>query len=588
MPNADDIRWFKQQFQAAIAAALKDTPFDIDMIIAIACQETGPTWSRLRRNNLSLDRILALCVGDTLDAPNRGAFPQTKADLVARPRGQEMFEIARKALVEMAEHIPEYRGAAARPNKFCHGYGVFQRDLQFFLEDPDYFLNRDYERFDATLAHCLAELGRGLKKLGFTGRESLSDFEFASVAIAYNTGRFVPSRGLKQGFFNGERFYGEEVFDFIRLSRTVAVPGATPAIAPPADNQAILPPPAAIEGSGDMVVDTMLAPLRVRSEPEVTDPPSKNVVAHLPDGHPVRTVTGRKVRGFLEIETMLQGAHVRGFASAKFLVPATAPVPIPAALAAPTPVPAPGPAPGPAPAQAGTPAAATAAGAIPAVFMPRKPGSVTRRAAEANAHSLNEPNQPARAGATPGELVASLNAIIDWLAVEKPQHLRYQPRAGLTFCNIYAHDFCHLAGVYVPRVWWSGRALLDLAAGKPVAPLIGDSIHEMRANDLFRWLRDFGESFGWRRTTSLDELQQAANQGGIGLIVARRKEDGRSGHIVMVIAEGEADRARRDSSGQVIAPLQSQAGMTNFARGTGKLNWFKGEEFAESAFWMHA
>jgi hypothetical protein len=56
----------------------------------------------------------------------------------------------------------------------------------------------------------------------------------------------------------------------------------------------------------------------------------------------------------------------------------------------------------------------------------------------------------------------------------------------------------------------------------------------------------------------------------------------------MVIPESGAARGRRDASGEVIAPLQSQAGARNFRRGTGPLNWWKGEQFADSAFWIHA
>ena len=63
----------------------------------------------------------------------------------------------------------------------------------------------------------------------------------------------------------------------------------------------------------------------------------------------------------------------------------------------------------------------------------------------------------------------------------------------------------------------------------------------MRANDLFRWLRDFGPRFGWRQTGTITKLQQEVNQGAIGLIVARRKEDGKSGHIVAVVPETETD-----------------------------------------------
>ncbi|MBS0642917.1 MAG: hypothetical protein U1E70_26700 [Acetobacteraceae bacterium] len=583
MPNAEDIRWFKEQFQDRIRAATKNTPFDTDMIAAIACQETGEVWPILRRAGLPVNQILALCVGDTLDADRgRSAFPQTKTDLLSKPRGQIMFDIARQALVDMAKHVKSYKAAAAMPNKFCHGFGMFQRDLQFFVDDPDYFLDRRYEDFDDTLAHCLAELKRGLRKLKLENRSQISDFEFACVAIAYNTGGFDPKRGLKQGFKNDVgRFYGEEVFGFVHLSRTVEVAGATPAIPPPADNQAPLPPPKAIEGDADFRVAIEDSMLRLRSEPKISNPPTKNVIGHLADGQLVKSVTGTPVNeAWLEVQASLSGGVMRGFASTKFLVPLTRPAPIPLE----TPVAAPS------ITTDATPVVAMPAAAgpsIPAVFMPRKGNALTPRSAPAGAHSLNEPSQPTRSGGTPAELVVSIVKIIDWLGVDRPEHQRYQPRNGLTFCNIYAHDFCFLAGVYLPRVWWSSRALLDIAAGKQVAPLLGDTINEVRANDLFRWLRDFGPSFGWRRGVSLDELQQAADLGAIAIIVARRKEDGRSGHIVIVIPEMNDDQARRNSSGAVIAPLQSQAGAINFARGTGQLDWFKNVQFAESAFWIH-
>jgi hypothetical protein len=227
MPTLDDIRWFKQQFRAQIEAALTGTPFDPDMIVAIACQETGYIWSVLRKKQLPLDRVMALCVGDTIDyqGPSKGrqAFPRTKAALVAEPNGQLMFEIARKALEDMAMYIPGYHGAVANPNKFCHGFGVFQRDLQFFKDDPDYFLQRRYETFADGLTYCLSELRRGLKKLGFESRTNLTDLEFAMVAIVYNAGGYNQYKGLKQGHFDGEKYYGEWIYEYLKLSRTVDV-----------------------------------------------------------------------------------------------------------------------------------------------------------------------------------------------------------------------------------------------------------------------------------------------------------------------------------------------------------------------------
>ena len=70
----------------------------------------------------------------------------------------------------------------------------------------------------------------------------------AHVAIAYNTGRFRPALALVSKDFKGDdgRFYGETIFDFIRLSRTVPVPGGVAPILPPAPGNAIVPPPTAV------------------------------------------------------------------------------------------------------------------------------------------------------------------------------------------------------------------------------------------------------------------------------------------------------------------------------------------------------
>ena len=105
---------------------------------------------------------------------------------------------------------------------------------------------------------------------------------------------------------------------------------------------------------------------------------------------------------------------------------------------------------------------------------------------------------------------------------------------------------------------------------------------------LCSWLSDFGPRFGWRQTGELTKLQQEVNEGAIGLIVARRKEEGRPGHMVMVVPEPNEHKARRNASGEVIAPLQSQAGVRNFRFGTGKADWWKDAKFAESAFWIHS
>jgi hypothetical protein len=568
VPTNDDIRWFKAQFHKPVAAAVSGTPLSLDFITALACQETGEVWPVLRKAGLSVKEILELCVGDTLDANGgRSAFPRTKTDLLGVLRGQEMFDLAHQALVDMAKHVTAYAGVAKNANKFCHGFGIFQFDLQFFKTEPDFFLDRSYIDFQSSLGRCLKELRSAIHRLGFEGRTALGDTELAAIAIAYNTGGYKPSKGLKQGYFNGKKYYGETFFDYLRLCHTVETPGDSPALPTPVAGQAIVALPTAFASDGaTLKVQTKEGMLRLRSEPRISDPPQANVLANLPDGHPMRALSNTAKGGFLEVETSLSGAYLRGYSSKRYLVPDLGNQGITVVV----------------------PKSSPPTTGIVAVYMPHKSGAVNRRSAPANAHTLNESKQPTRTGNTAEELRQALAAIVEWLDVDNPVFARYQPHDGLTFCNIYVHDFCHLASTYVPRVWWTVSALLKLAAGQQVDPLYGSTIEEMRANDLFRWLRDFGPQFGWRQTGTPTKLQTEVNQGALGIIVARRKEDGRSGHIVMVVPETNEIMAKRDSDGNVVAPLQSQAGATNFQYGTGKANWWNGEMFAESAFWIHA
>lgn len=569
MPNRADIAWFKACFAQRINAAIAGTPFSLDFMVALACQETGEVWTVLRRDRLGEDNILALCVGDSIDGRadggGRSAFPRNKAELMAAPDGAAMFVIARKALVDMAARVESYRGAAAKPDKFCRGFGMFQRDLQFYKQDAPYFLQQRYARFDATLDHALRELKHKQGRIGFGGREELSVLEMVAVAIAYNTGRYDPRRGLKQGYKppNG-KYYGEALFDFLRLAETVGVADAPALIDLARPGQAIVPPPSPVTATGPfMRVDTRVSTLLLRREPRKSQPRRESVVGELPDGHLVRALTGRAINGFMAVETSLAGALLRGFASMSYLKPAPGETAIEIA-----------------------PPAITSG--VRAARLPRKRGRLTRRADPADAHSLNEVGQPGRKGADVDALRAELGDIIAWLDVEKKSHKRYQPRAKQTFCNIYCHDYCHLAGVYLPRVWWSAPALMALGRGEDVAPLIGDTVNELRANDLFRWLRDFGHGFGWRQTGTLTKLQLAANQGAVAVIIARRKDADRSGHIVMVVPETETHMAKRDSNGEVTAPLQSQSGVTNFRYGNSQPGWWNKELFAENAFWIHA
>ena len=89
MISTDALRWFKETFGQDLAKGVAGTPFSVDLLVAIAAQETGAEiWAPLR-NKLGLPELLAICVGDTLDADKgRVAFPKTSAHLVTAPRGE--------------------------------------------------------------------------------------------------------------------------------------------------------------------------------------------------------------------------------------------------------------------------------------------------------------------------------------------------------------------------------------------------------------------------------------------------------------------------------------------------------------------
>ncbi|MCX7228199.1 MAG: hypothetical protein NTW15_04175 [Burkholderiales bacterium] len=576
MPNVSDVVWFKQQYGAEMKQAIVGTPLTVDSLVALACQETGEFWPVLRTKGFSAAGVAALCNGDTIDGKSRyprKAFPTSKAELLAVSDGQRMFDIARRSLVDIGVHFKVYGDIAAKnSDKFCHGFGVFQRDIQFFKEpgEAPFFLNEQFRLFSRSLEKALVELKRGLGKLGLANEKALTDLQCAAVAICYNTGGFNPKLGLKQGYKNDAgKYYGEAFFDYLRLAHTVPTAGEPAVLAPPSRDFALLGRQPVADTAYDgpvMKVEVGEGLLRLRATPELTTPVQANVLAHLPAGQVVRP-TGRKSRGrFIEVSTSLHGAAFRGYVAKKFLSTGNPK----ATLSRDTAV--------------GVPLAS----GVPAVYAPRLPGSITKRSAFANALSLNEPKQPTRAGSTPDELRASIKLILDWLDPGDSSHARYWPRDSLTFCNVYAHDYCFLANVYLPRVWWKPKALMAIARGEKVEPLLGTTIEEQRANQLFSWLDEFGVEFGWRRASNLTELQTEVNQGAVGVVVARRAESARPGHVSVVVAETDEWRAKRDQSGAVTHVLQSQAGSKNFKYGTVARNWWLGAQFADFAFWLHA
>ena len=233
-------------------------------------------------------------------------------------------------------------------------------------------------------------------------------------------------------------------------------------------------------------------------------------------------------------------------------------------------------------------AVAPAIPAVPAVHYREGELQSNRASTSRRAQPLGEAGQPRRdAAGSAAQRVAQLNSIVDWLDVE--QSARYARMPQATFSNIYAADFCHLASVYLPRTWWKSSTLARIAAGmSPPAAIYDDTIRELRADDLLTWLQEYGSSFGWRSVFDASALQQAVNDGGVGLICADRATEGRPGHITVVVPETTAVKARVDADGFVSMPVQSQAGASNSARFEGNAAWWEDTVmFRDRGFFVH-
>ncbi|MCB1037155.1 MAG: hypothetical protein KDD47_25225 [Acidobacteria bacterium] len=187
--------------------------------------------------------------------------------------------------------------------------------------------------------------------------------------------------------------------------------------------------------------------LNLRSEPQVRP---GNRLAVLPFHQAVEKVA--ELDGsWWQVKVELHGAEGEGFVAFRFLEALPA-APLPEEGEAPL----------------------VAPGILPPVHLRENRPEITRGDTHGRAFPLGEPGRPGRGSADPGTRAAELSAILDWLDVENSP--RYQPTSSSTYCNIYAHDVCYLAGVYLPRVWWTGGALLRLQAGEDVPVRYGETV----------------------------------------------------------------------------------------------------------------
>lgn len=298
--------------------------------------------------------------------------------------------------------------------------------------------------------------------------------------------------------------------------------------------------------------------LNLRSAP---DSSKNNVVIVLSQGMEVTRVAPSPVPGWDEVVVQIVTMTLRGFVAAKYLTAigvATFPQSPPV----------------------------TTPGTLPRADL--GPHANARRTNRGSwAYRIGEPGMPGLPSTHQGGVVAGIGAIIDWLNAGNSTHLRWWPQGSTTYCNVYAHDAALAMGCYLPRVWWSSSSIAKLMQGQTLPVTYGTTVNEMRANNIFDWLEEYGASFGWVREPNPNALQMAVNPGRVGIICAQRTDMNRPGHIQIVAPEQNGHSAKR-VNGVVTQPLQSQAGSRNFSWGQLGTTWWGSANFREFGFWHAA
>ena len=180
----------------------------------------------------------------------------------------------------------------------------------------------------------------------------------------------------------------------------------------------------------------------------------------------------------------------------------------------------------------------------------------------------------------------SIAQIIDKLDVETS--IRYEKTIEDTYCNVYAYDYCHFCKVYLPTVWWTEQSLEKIKQGQKVTPIFEETVDRIYSSAIHDWFSEWGTHFGWERIITLEEIQNKVNtNGGIGIICAKRKIKGLSGHIVPVVPETKTQKAYREN-GIVVYPLQSQAGLLNYNYFSDiRKDWWNDELYSSHVFYYH-
>jgi subtilisin family serine protease len=154
--------WMISNFGAALADAVKSTPFTVPLLCAIACREAGAYWLPLTPHR-SASEVLGLCVYDAsgdVAGTSRSAFPTNTAQF-RLAYGQQFTDM----LVAEANKARAARGLSPAAIVY-KGYGIFQYDLQFVRSDEIFFKSKQWYSFAECVARAVRELKSKFERVG--------------------------------------------------------------------------------------------------------------------------------------------------------------------------------------------------------------------------------------------------------------------------------------------------------------------------------------------------------------------------------------------------------------------------------------
>lgn len=186
--------WLKTNFQDKIIPAVNGTPYSLELICGIFCQETAYKV-QLWIDGFDVNTILARCVFDASgDFPGttRNAFPKNVTEFHDK-YGNELTDMliseGNKQRKMPQQDAPN--GYKNDSHFLYKGYGIFQYDIQAIQTDYDFFAQKQWYIFDNCLDRLIRELNSKMKDNLWQAVKSYNGSGEAATEYANNVMQFA-------------------------------------------------------------------------------------------------------------------------------------------------------------------------------------------------------------------------------------------------------------------------------------------------------------------------------------------------------------------------------------------------------------